>query len=222
MLILFTPSSAISPLLSKAAWLARPNVQQAQEFSKGGDFVSAQQHHHYFSEGPLRFRLLTRHHWRHAAVACILDKTAMAETIENVPKGPGTSPLPCFRWKHRCGISYGGLLNMIRFWISFSACSQPNTYLFLKIYVYMQQFGLWQTFHVSTYMRLPGFYAVSFPISAWSRRCDCLYCDVWVIHSWFYSSRSSPAWSFLRSHFSSLSLAPSPPARPPTIDFICL
>lgn len=45
---------------------------------------------------------------------------------------------------------------MIRFWISFSACSQPNTYLFLKIYFYMQQFGLWQTIHVSTYMRLPG------------------------------------------------------------------
>lgn len=32
LLILFTPSSAISPLLSKAAWLARPNVQQAQEY----------------------------------------------------------------------------------------------------------------------------------------------------------------------------------------------
>lgn len=29
-------------------------------------------------------------------------------------------------------------------------------------------------------------------------------------------------WPFLRSHFSSLSLAPSPPRSPPTIDFICL
>ena len=36
-------------------------------------------------------------------------------------------------------------------------------------------------------------------------------CDFWVIPSWVYTSRSSPAWSFFRFHSASLSLAPSFP-----------
>ena len=36
-------------------------------------------------------------------------------------------------------------------------------------------------------------------------------CDFWVIPSWVYPSKSSPAWSFFCSHSNSLSLAPSLP-----------
>ena len=41
--------------------------------------------------------------------------------------------------------------------------------------------------------------------------CSCYTSDFWVIPSWFYSSRSSAAWSFFCSHSNSLSLAPSLP-----------
>ena len=63
---------------------------------------------------------------------------------------------------------------------------------------------------VSTYMIIkPGFAPLILPFPL------CLAavsdCDFRVIPSWVYPSRSSPTWSFFRSHSNSLSLAPSLP-----------
>ena len=92
------------------------------------------------------------------------------------------------------------------------SCTAPFfSFFFFKFYVYVQPFGLWHTTDISTYMLWPGSMPFSLSTCALSRRHDCFYCDFWVEPSWVYPSNSSPAWSFFRSHSSSLSLAPSLP-----------